>query len=157
MSRNTTLEAIFPFWVRGAIRADLSRRLSGGGDDLLSVSDAQIASWFAQRGINPQFVYNWQDLSRTATSYPNQVKFLMYPAGTWVKGTSPVINLTNIYDSTNLPQNEYTALFTEDGLVMLKLCHDSRIVTVPICPDGATAAGIGIECDGTVTPEPAAA
>lgn len=144
-----TLEAIFPHWVHGAIRADLSRRL---GVDLLDVSDQRINGWFAQRGINPQFVYNWQGMESTAASalvaYPTEVDFLLYRAGTWVAGGADIITLDTVYDSTLLGTNDYTALFTEEGWLMAKRCPESRVITVPICPDGATAAGVDIACTG---------
>lgn len=150
MSRGATMEAVFPYWVRGAIRSDLARRQ---GIDLLNVSDAQIDGWFRARGINPQYVYDWQPLDTTAVgtfkAWPATVQFLLYPAGTWVKGGADVITLDTIYDSVLLGQNEFTALFTEEGYLMAKLCHDSRVVTVAICPDGATHMGVDIACDGT--------
>lgn len=149
LRRGTTLEAVFPFWVRGVVRADLSRR---NATDVFSVTDAQIDGWFRSRGINPQFVYNWQDLAGTpaqATAWPNQVTFLMYPAGTWVRGEADVITLDNVYDSVLLGHNDYTALFTEEATLVAKMCHDSRVITVPFCPDGATAAGVDIACNGT--------
>lgn len=150
MSRNATLEAVFPMWVHGVIRSDLSRRL---GVDMLSVTNAQINAWFTQRGVAPQFVYDWQDIATTAasgfTQWPTTVDFLLYPAGTWVKGAADVITLDTIYDSVGLGQNNYTALFTEEGYLMAKMCHDSRVVTVSICPDGSTGAGVDIDCDGT--------
>src|SRR3546814_12529473 len=59
MSRSATLEAVFPMWTHGVIRSDLSRRR---GVDMLSVTNAQINAWFTQRGVSPQFVYDWQDL-----------------------------------------------------------------------------------------------
>lgn len=154
MSRTATLEAVFPMWVHGVIRSDLSRRL---GVDMLSVTNAQINAWFTQRGVSPQFVYDWQDIATTAasgfTQWPTTVDFLLYPAGTWVKGAADVITLDTIYDSVGLGQNNYTALFTEEGYLMAKMCHDSRVVTVSICPSGATGAGVDIDCDGTaVTP-----
>ena len=149
MAPNATLEAVFPQWTRGAIRADLSRRL---GVDLLSVPDARIDEWFTQRGIRAQFVYNWQDLGTTAASgmvaYPNNVEFLLYAAGTWVKGASDVINLDTVYDSTLLGTNDYTALFTEEGFLVAKRGHDSRKISVPICTDGGANAGTLIGCDG---------
>lgn len=154
LGRNATIEAVFPYWVRGVIRADLSRRL---GVDLLSVSDSMIDAWFTQRGVAAQYVYDWQDISTTAASgffqFPTTVQFLLYPAGTWVKGTSDIITLDNIYDSVGLGTNDFTALFTEEGWMAAKLCTDSRVVTVGVCADGATAAGVDIACDGTlVTP-----
>lgn len=149
MARNASLEGVFPYWVRGVIRADLARRL---GVDLIDVPDTRIDAWFRERGINPQYVYDWQDLNTEApsgTAYPESVDFLLYPAGTWVKGTSDVISLDTVYDSTMLGTNDYTALFFEEGWLTAKLCHDSRVVTVPLCGDGSTHAGVDIACDGT--------
>ena len=151
MDPSTTLEAVFPMWVHGVVRSDLALRLGLAEFD---VSDQRINGWFTQRGISAQFVYDWQDIGTTAASgflsWPNTVDFLLYPAGTWVKGAADVITLDTIYDSVGLGQNNYTALFTEEGYLMAKMCHDSRVVTVPLCPDGATAAGIAIDCDGVV-------
>lgn len=152
MSRNATLEAVFPFWVRGAIRSDLSRRLGVPPGDTFGVTDAQITAWFTQRGIAPQFVYDWQDIASTAASgfvqWPTSVKFLLYAAGTWVKGSSDVVTLDTIYDSTLLGTNDYTALFTEEGYLLAKRGPDSRVVTVPIASTGQTAAGVTIANSG---------
>lgn len=151
MDPNATLEAVFPMWVHGVVRSDLSRRLGLAEFD---VSNQRINGWFTQRGISAQFVYDWQDISTTAasgfTEWPTTVDFLLYPAGTWVKGAADVITLDTIYDSVGLGQNNYTALFTEEGYLMAKMCHDSRVVTVGLCPSGATAAGVDIDCDGTL-------
>lgn len=150
MARGTTLEAVFPDWVRGVIRSDLSRRL---GVELISVPDSRIDQWFRDRGVNPQFIYNWQDIGTTAagdfTAWPTEVTFLLYAAGTWVSGGSDVITLDTIYDSILLGQNDYIALFTEEGYLVAKRGHDSRAVTVPICADGSTGAGVEIACDGS--------
>lgn len=149
MAESTTLEAIFPLWVHGVIRADLARR---NGVELFAVTNAQINAWFASAGISPQFVYDWQDLTGGAsafTSWPTEVTFLLYAAGTWVRGGSDVITIDTLYDSILLGQNDYTALFTEEGWLLAKRGTDSRAVTVPVCPDGTTAAGIRFACDGT--------
>jgi len=153
MSRNTTLEAVFPFWVHGAIRSDLSRRL---GVELLSVSDSRINEWFRERGVNPQFVYNWQDIAATASTafnaWPTSVKFLLYSAGTWIRGTSDIITIDTLYDSVLLGNNDFTALFTEEGVFTAKRGQDSRVITVPITADGATAAGVDIAHNGSLVP-----
>lgn len=151
LADNATLEGVFPYWVRGAIRADLARRQ---GVDLIDVPDARIDAWFRERGLAPQYVYNWQAIDATAstsfTEWPTEVKFMLYAAGTWVRGSSDIITLDTVYDSTLLANNDYTALFTEEGWLVAKRGHDSRVVTVPICADGATHQGVLIECDGTV-------
>lgn len=150
LSDTTVLEGVFPQWVRGAIRSDLSRRL---GVDLLSVPNARITQWFTDRQIAPQFVANWQSIGTTAasgfTSWPAEVDFLLYKAGTWIKGGADVITLDTIYDSTLLGTNDYTALFTEEGILTARRGCDSRVVTVPICPTGDTGGGVAIDCDGS--------
>ena len=150
LSETATLEAVFPMWARGAFRSDLSRRL---GVDMLSVTDAQIDGWLRERGVAPQFVYNWQDVAATAASaftvWPATMSFLLYSAGTWVRGSSPIITLDTIYDSTLLANNDFTALFTEEGWLVAKRGFDSRVVTVGITADGATHEGIDILHNGT--------
>lgn len=149
LGRGVTLEAVFPFWTHGAVRSDLARR---NGVELMAVSDSEINGWFSLRGIAPQFVYNYQDLTGAAGSFkvwPATVTFLLYSAGTWVRGGADVITLDTIYDSVNLSENDFTALFTEEGMLMAKLGHDSRSVTVAICPDGTTGGSIQLACDGT--------
>lgn len=149
LSRGTSLEVVLPYWVHGLIRSDLARRL---GVDLLDVSDSRIDGWFRARGINVQYVYDWQALTGDGsgfTSWGSEVKFLMYSAGTFVKGTSDILTLDTVYDSTLLGQNDYTALFTEEGWLVAKMGHDSRVVTVPVEPTGHTAGGVTIKADGS--------
>lgn len=152
LGRGTTLEAVFPFWIRGAIRSDLSRRL---GIDLLSVPDARIDAWFRERGINPSFVYNWQAITGAAsafTAWPTTVSFLLYAAGTWIKGVSDIITLDTIYDSVLLGNNDFTALFSEEAWFIAKRGQDSRLVTTSLTADGVAAIGQDIAHNGTLAP-----
>lgn len=149
VGRGRSLEAVFPYWVRGAIRADLSRRL---GVDMLAISNEQISGFFAQRGVNAQFVYELDDLTGAAsarTAFPDDFKFLLYLEGTWIGGTQSVITLESVFDSALVEQNIFTQLFTEEGWLVAKRFHDSRVVTVPICPSGHVAGGVAVECDGS--------
>lgn len=149
IGRTVTLEAVFPLWTHGAIRADLARRL---GVDLISVPNARINAWFAERGVAPQFIYNWQDITGDAsafTAWPTEVEFLLYPAGAWVAGGGDIITLDTIYDSVNLGKNDYTALFTEESWLVTRMGPESRRVKVPLDANGATHAGVLINHDGT--------
>jgi hypothetical protein len=149
LTRGSTVEAVFPYWVHGAIRSDLSRRL---GIDLTDVPDSRIDKWFSDRGVAPQFVYNFDDLTGaagTVTAWPTTVRFVLYSAGTWVQGTSEIITLDTIYDSVLLGKNDYTALFTEEGWLVVKRGHDSRVVSVNISADGATHGGVSIDHNGS--------
>lgn len=148
--RNMVMESVLPFWVHGAIRADISRRLA---TSVFDVNDAEIDGWFRQRGIVPQFIYGLDDIATTAasgfTQFPTSVDIGIYPAGTWVAGGSEIVTLDTVYDSTLLGTNDFTALFSEEGWLVAKRGHDSRKVNVPICADGATHAGVAIDCDGS--------
>ena len=150
VGRGRSLEAVFPMWVRGAIRADLSRRL---GVDMLSVSNEQITGYFSQRGVNAQFVYELNDLTGAAgsrTAFPTDFKFLLYLEGTWIAGSQGVITLESVFDSALVEQNIYTQLFTEEGWLVAKRFHDSRVVTVNISASGLTGAGVEIANDGSI-------
>lgn len=150
--RSTTLEAVFPYWVHGAVRSDLALRQGLTPGEAFLITDAQINSWFSSRGIAPQFVYDWQPLTGAAgtfTQWPTTVQFLLYVAGTWVGGASDVITLDTIYDSTLLGANNYTALFTEEGWLVAKRGIDSRVITVPINPNGGTGAPVILSGDGS--------
>lgn len=151
LARGTTLEAVFPYWVHGAVRSDIALRQGLDPMQAFTITDAQINAWFAQRGIAAQFVYDWQPLTGAANTFlewPSTVQFLLYVAGTWVAGASDVITLDTIYDSTLLENNDFTALFTEEGWLVAKRWIDSRVITVPICSNGGTGAPIELSCAG---------
>jgi len=153
MGLNQTVEAVAPAWLKLVIRADLSRRT---GVELTNVTDEMIRDHFARRGARVQWVYDWQDAysglptgpggATPLTALPANVSVLLYPAGTWVAGMDDVIRLDTIYDSTLLSTNRYTALFTEEGILMAKPCGESRMVTFPLCPTGATGATVAFNC-----------
>lgn len=146
MAFGTTLEALLPVWYKTVIRNDLARR---NGVDLLSVSDADIQRYFGQRNIAPQWIYNTgQDVVNTAgqVSIPATISVPMYPAGTWVKGTTDIISLEAVYDSTLLAKNTFTALFAEEGLALVNTCGDSVKVTIPTCASGRTGAADIVSC-----------
>ncbi len=143
MRDGATMEVILPRWGRGLLRADLSRRL---GVNLLAVTNQDLDNWLRMRGANPQWVYNFDPIGAAPTAWPTSMRILVYPAGTWVALQGDVINLESVYDSTNLANNNYTSIFTEEATATMKACHVSRVVTVPVCPSGATGAGEDLVC-----------
>jgi hypothetical protein len=137
------MEVVLPAWVIAPMRAALARR---AGVAMYDVSDAQILRAFTTRGAVPRFVYDWQDAysglsggpggADALTAFPGTVQFLVFPAGTWVKPVRDVVNLDTVYDNALLTQNQYTALFAEDGFNVLKMCADSRLYSVTVDPSG---------------------
>jgi hypothetical protein len=145
MGRNTTIEVVLPAWVIAPMRAALSRRTGVAEYD---VTDAQILAAFTTRHAVPRFVYDWQDAysglsggpgaQTPITAFPTTVQFLVYPAGTWVKPVQDVVSLDTVYDNALLTQNQYTALFAEDGFNVMKMCADSRLYQVTLDVSGVT-------------------
>ena len=170
MQQSSTLEVVLPYWLQSLIRADITRKGfydADGGADQFAITMAKITEWLTIRGARAQWVYDWQDAfywaaypsgapsawqqmgNTTATTdfvqdWPHSVQFLVYAAGTWVRGNADIITLDTVYDSTLLAQNKTTQLFTEQGILAAKTCFDSRVYTIGgigggLIPDGAAA------------------
>lgn len=145
---NSSIEAVLPFYARNIIRMDLANR---GGVDLLAVSDADIDRYLRARGINAQYIYNWQALTTSQEGWPSTLDVLVYPAGTFVKATTDVINLSAVYDAASLDVNTYTGLFMEEGIAVFKRCFAAKKATLTLCGDGSTGAADLAACF-TLTP-----
>lgn len=159
MSENQVLEVVLPQWILAQWRADIGRRNAWYADPF-ALANATIMSWFSTRNIRPQFVRDWQDNPSglatgpgdiTApitflTAFPTTVQFLIYPAGAVVLLREDVVTLTNVYDSTNLKQNLYTALFTEEGYAPIFPCGEIKLYTAQACPSGATGHQVYSSC-----------
>ena len=119
--------------------------------DLL-VADARLREAFAARNIRIQWVYDWQPMSATAAGQiaprPLTAQVLVYIPGTFVKLTSPVINLGTIHSAAQLATNQYTAAFIEDGYNVIERCFESLVLTIDTCPSGNTGAA-NVTCDVT--------
>lgn len=156
LGRTATIEGVAPVWLHDVIRADLANQQ---GTETKNVTDAQIDGWLSARNIALQFVGDWQ--TRTAgmpghldtVEYPDEVKVLLYPAGTWFRAMSNVIELGTMYPKEQLQVNRYTLFFTEDAIAVGKRCNDSLVVTVPICPSGAYGPQQAIDCVPAEAPE----
>lgn len=151
MAQNATLECILPYWLIELAREDVQRRTNLSPDEAFQVTSDMINSWFSARGVRIQWIYDWQDaynatntsiVGQSAGIYvlPNVVEAILYAAGTWVAGVSPVVRLDTVYDSTNLALNQYAALFSEEGILVAKRGFESRRIKVNIYPSGATGA-----------------
>lgn len=132
-----TLEVVLPIWAKAVFRNDLSIR---NGRPPEAVSDAEIMAHFSVRGSNVQFIYGWQELATTVgtLTFPATLQFMAYPAGTFVKGVSDVINLSAVYDAASLAVNLYTGLFFEEGLLVAQMCYQAVLGTVTNCAGGRT-------------------
>lgn len=160
MGENDTLEGVAPMWFKEFLKTDIAKRSNRNAQ---AVSDAEINSLFLQANARVQWVYDWQadamgvakvnvpnpdaglpgqpaNLSKwmPPANWPTQVTLMFYPAGSWVLGQQDIITLDAIYDSTQLRQNKYTRLFTEDAYLLLNRCNRSfKITLTGLCNNGA--------------------
>lgn len=144
LSQGKTLEMVAPYWMRGILKSDLRKKL--GIDNRWNISDSMVDGYLRNVGVNPQYVYDWQDALASGnaadfggdvpTQWPSQVKVLLYPAGTFFQLTADVINLDGVYDHASLVQNVYTALFTEEGWQVCSRCGESFVITFNLCANG---------------------
>lgn len=154
MPLSTSLEVLLPFWLLDVFKSDISRRT---GQPFQVVTDEQVTAFFRARKMNPQFVYGLPagtatggtDLAladvtgppaQDSDTWPTTFQALMYPAGTFVKGTADVVNLSAVYDAASLANNIYTGLFVEQGVLVAQLCPEAFKVTLPVCTAGLTGA-----------------
>jgi hypothetical protein len=139
LGENAIMEVKLPTYVEEVFRADMSRRNGIARD---SVSDAQIAAHFTDRGLAVQYVSDWQEIGVVAGALilPGTFKAMIYPSGTFIKAVEDVINLSAIYDAASLTVNEYTGVFFEQGILTAKAGYGGSVITVPINTAGEQGA-----------------
>lgn len=150
LSRNATIEGVAPSWLMEVLRADLAMMGCGGGG--YAVTDAQINDWLTARGIALQFVSDWQTRGvgqpghLDTVAWPSTVQILLYPAGTWFRSLSNIIEVGVLYPKEQLQINRYTEYFTEDAIAVGKRCNRSLLVDIPICVTGGRGDSVAITC-----------
>ncbi|HEU5108610.1 MAG TPA: major capsid protein [Micromonosporaceae bacterium] len=144
MCDDDVLEVVLPTWTKGVVRSDLAKR---NGLALFDVTDAMIAAWFDVRSVRVQFVGEYQvrgsglpGQSSAITAWPTSLEFMIYAAGTWVRGDGMSLDLGVVRDSTLNSTNDHTAAWTESCHLVAKFGHESRRYQVAICTDGTTGA-----------------
>jgi hypothetical protein len=150
LGRTALIEAVAPSFLLETMRADLAMR---DGVEALSITDAQLMAPFAARNIALQLVGDWQTRgpgqpgNMGTTFWPDTVNVLMYPAGTWFRSLSNVIELGVLYPKELLQVNRYTRMFTEDAIAVAKRCGKSLNIEIPICPSGAIGQRQTVVCN----------
>lgn len=166
MAGDAILDGVLPFWVVEAAAADFQRRWGTDPEYAFKFALSELTSFFSARNIRMQWMYDWQDAYNLPTStfgagfftvntatavghatlgsqlftVPRTVYGVLFAPGTWVAMVSDVIKLDTVYDSTNLALNQYTQLFTEEGINMAKRGYESRLLKMTIDPSGAVSA-----------------
>lgn len=137
MDVNVVLEAIFPLHVIEMIRSSLAMR---AGVEQTNVSNADVLSHFTNRNVRPQFLHGYQPLWNGAarTTWPTTLKFLLFPAGSYVAGDGGAIDLGVVRDSTLNQTNDFTAAWSEQFFNVIRRGPAAREVTFTSDVDGQT-------------------
>lgn len=143
MCENDVLEVVLPRWAKDAIRSDLSRRT--GDAAYLTMTDAQIAAMFTARNVRVQWVNDWQIRgagypggTSALTAWPTLLDFMIYPAGTFVRGNGMSLDLGVVRDSVLNAENDHTAAWSEECHLIARYGHESRLYRMPVCVGGKT-------------------
>ena len=145
MCEDAVLEVILPRWLRAAMRSDLRKR--GGDYAYLTVADAALMNMFDMENVRVQWVNDWQvrtsgfpGQTSPIVVWPTTVQFMIFAPGTFVLGRGLRLNLGVIRDSVLNATNDHTGIWQEECWLIAKMGHESRLYTVPICPDGTVGA-----------------
>lgn len=160
LSQNATLEMIAPYWLRSILKSDLRKKQAI--ERRWNVPDGDIDGYLRSVGVNPQWVYDWQDAyadqdaagfggTAVPTVWPSTAKVLLYRAGSFFQLQADVISLDGVYDHASLTQNMYTSLFTEEGIQVCMRCGASYVVTLPLCANGLSG---GLQTTTCAAPTP---
>lgn len=150
LCESINIEVVFPWWSKGLMLADVARQ---NGVSVCDISAQCIIDAFAKLGVSVQWARGLPPAvpdtiggPDAATEWPQELQFLIYPAGTFQAGRGGEISLGVIHDSSKFSVNDYTALFSEECVALVARNDEARVVTVPVCPDGRTGEQLGISC-----------
>lgn len=152
---STQLEVVFPWWTRNLFLSDLARQEGVALEDL-DVSRLNAA--FARLGVQPQWARGLApavptDIGGTtlATTWPDSVEFMIYPAGNYQLGRGPEVNLGVIIDSVTVATND-EKIFSEEAVMLVDRLGLARLVTVAVCPNGEVGARNTVDLCPAETP-----
>lgn len=140
---STQLEVVFPWWTRNLFLADLARQ---EGVRLEDLDVSRLTAAFARLGVSVQWARGLApavptDIGGTtlATTWPDQVEFMIYPSGNFQLGRGPEVNLGVIIDSVTVATND-EKIFSEEAVMLIDRLGLARLVTVDVCPNGEVGA-----------------
>lgn len=157
MPEGATLEIVAPEWFREYLKRDLEKKQNR---PFGAVSNAEIASLFAQYTSRVQWVRDWQDMGNGQAvggrvmppgDWPSNVNILAYPAGSWVLSEGNILTLGVQYDHQLLQQNKYSAMFSEDSWMLVNRCNRTFLLQLTdLCANGAVGPERDACPEGTV-------
>ena len=143
------LRAIFPFWLRDMVRADIAYQMPGDGlSSTMALADSELNGWFRARNINATWtlesvatapVPTLGAIADTTAGFPATVEWDIFAEGTFLLLDGGTLDLGVIRDGTNVKNNTYCE-FTESFYQVAKIGGDSVHVTSTIMANGQASA-----------------
>lgn len=140
------LRAIFPAWFKNALRSDLVKQIPGDGQDAaLSLADATITRWFAERKVTVTWAldsestqYFGEQADGALVNYPANVVWYLFPEGTFLFLEEATLDLGIVRDSTLNATNDYK-MFVETFENVAKVGVESLRIESALKIAGASA------------------
>jgi len=152
LGENATMEVKLPQEALVIFQFDMARR---SGLALNDTATAQkVNAHFAAHNLAVEYLSDFDQRYGAATptaDWPETIRGIMYPVGTFLTAQDDVINLSTIYDAASLSENEYTGVFYEQGIKVIKRGYRSHVIEVPVCVAGRTGAN-DLTCTGFDVP-----
>jgi hypothetical protein len=140
-----------PDWVHDILRADIAMELAHdtNGRDPLSVTDAEIESWFGVRGASP--VWMLEDLAGSwgaqaagpVAPWPATFVAYFFAEGTWQFLDGGQIDVGVVRDSTLNSTNDYQ-IWREDFEGLAKRGPESLKVTFNVKASGGSSGTVAV-------------
>jgi hypothetical protein len=135
---NAVMEVKMPQHALDIFKIDMQRRSGLALSDI--ATEQRVNAYFANHKLSVKYLSDFDERSGSThptADWPDTIRAIMYPAGTFVKAQFDVINLSAVYDAASLSLNEYTGVFYEQGIKVIRRGYRSSVVTVPVCTAGA--------------------
>lgn len=146
INEETPLRLWAPFWSKALLRADLTNQHPGDGT--MSVSDAQLVRWLADRNMAVTFVLDAQAPGDGDDPLPGSFVGILALEGTFLHLDGGSLDFgTEIRDFDQIRNNDAGA-FMETFENVEAICNGPQAITFKTCPTGASSEAIAsaIEC-----------
>ena len=147
IANSVNMRFVAPFWMKSVLKNDIAAQQAAAGITRYAISDAQVEDFLRMRGVSP--IWTQDTLSTDAqlvaptananlTSYPQQVRWFIFPEGQWIFLDSGVLDLGLVRDSTLNSQNDYQIWMEEFSSVAQVGAVESLAVVSDIVANGST-------------------
>lgn len=143
MDPNARFRFVAPAWVRDLILSDL---INAQFDRFAIQGYAGVDSFLRERGVDPVWtldgetggaqVFGAQNAG-ALLGFPDEVKWFLFPEGTWIFLDAGVLELGIVRDSVLNAENVFQ-VFGESFETVAKIGYQSLEITSALCPNGST-------------------